>query len=230
MADANQTSVILSARPENIEIDPKKTAIIVVDMQNAFCSKKGMFDIAGMLDENKIQQVIEANKTVLAAAREAGVKVIYVRMGFRPDFSNAGGEESPNYWKETGMVLMRSNPDWTDRLTVGSWNWEIVDELRPQEGDILINKHRYSGFTGTELNAVLHTFNIKHLLVTGVATNVCVETTIRDAFSLEYFPVLVEDACGNAGPDFIQDATVWNVTNLFGWVTTSGEFARAVCP
>jgi len=173
--------------------------------------------------------VVEANKKILDAARSTGVKVIYLRMGFRPDFSNAGGEESPNYWKEVGMVLMHENPEWRGKfVTVGTWDWEIIDDLKPQEGDIVINKHRYSGFVGTELDAVLHTLNIKHVLLTGIATNVCVESTLRDAFSREYFPILVEDACGNAGPEFTQEATVWNVTNLFGWVTTADEFVQAV--
>jgi|LSQX01.1.fsa_nt_gb ureidoacrylate peracid hydrolase len=227
--NGNQKLVTLPARPENIEIDLKRTAVAVVDMQNAFCSKKGMFDVAGMFDEEKVKHVIAANKTVIEAARSAGVKVIYIRMGFRPDFSNAGGVESPTYWKEVGMVLMRSNPEWMGKfVTVGTWDWQIVDDLAPQDGDIIINKHRYSGFVGTELNAVLHTLNIKHLVLTGIATNVCVEATLRDAFSHEYFPILIEDACGNAGPGFTQEATVWNVENLFGWVAGSDDFQRAV--
>ncbi len=229
--NAEQKLIALPAKPENIEIDRRRTALAVVDMQNAFCSKKGMFDVAGMLEEEKVRRVVEANKTIIAAARSAGIKVIYIRMGFRPDYSNAGGVESPTYWKEVGMVLMRSNPEWMGKfVTVGTWDWQIIDDLEPQDGDIIINKHRYSSFVGTELNAVLHTLNIKHLVLSGIATNVCVEATLRDAFSHEYFPILVEDACGNAGPDFTQEATIWNVANLFGWVTTANDFKQAVSP
>ena len=189
---ADQTLVVLPGKPEETEIDLQRTAVIVTDMQNAFCSKKGMFDVAGMFEEEKVRRVVEANKKILDAARSTGVKVIYLRMGFRPDFSNAGGEESPNYWKEVGMVLMHENPEWRGKfVTVGTWDWEIIDDLKPQEGDIVINKHRYSGFVGTELDAVLHTLNIKHVLLTGIATNVCVESTLRDSFSREYFPILV---------------------------------------
>ena len=219
----------LFAEPEKLEIDPQRTAVIVVDMQNAFCSKKGMFDVAGMLEEEKVQNIIEANKTVIHAARNAGMKVIFLRMGYRTDYSNAGGIKSPNYWKEVGMVLMHSNPEWKGKfVTSGTWDWEIIDDLKPQEGDIIINKHRYSGFTNTELDTVLQTLDIKYLVFTGIATNVCVESTLRDAYFHEYFPILVQDACGNAGPEFTQKATVWNVTNLFGWVTTSSEFESSL--
>jgi len=150
-------------------------------------------------------------------------------MAYRPDLSNAGGTESPNYWKELALVRMRERPEQRGRfLTVGSRDWEIVDELKPLEGDITIDKNRYSGFTNTELEAVLRTHNIKYLLFIGIATNVCVESTLRDAYFHEYFPILVSDACGNIGPDFIQEATVWNVANVFGWVTTSEELVQAL--
>lgn len=229
--DVHQTKVMLAAKPKDMEIVPQKTAVIVVDMQNAFCSEKGMFDVAGMLEKEKVQPVIEANKRVVEAARKAGVKVFYLRMGYRADFSDAGSTDSPNYWKEAGMVLMHTNPEWKGKfVTVGTWDWEIVDDLKPQEGDIVINKHRYSGFKNTELHTILQTLHIKYLALTGIATNVCVESTLRDAFFHEYFPILIEDACGNAGPPFTQEATVWNVENLLGWVTTAGDFAAAISP
>lgn len=229
--NTNQASVILSAKPESIMLTPQETAVIVVDMQNAFCSKKGMFDVAGILEEEKVQRVVEANKIVLEAARNAGMKIVYLRMGYRADFSNAGGVNSPNYWKEMGMVLMRSNPNWMGKfVTIGTWDWEIIDDLKPQTGDIVIDKHRYSGFSNTELDTVLQTFNTKYLLFTGLATNICVESTLRDAYSYEYFPILVQDACGNAGPDLTQKATVWNVINAFGWVTTVSKLVEAITP
>lgn len=219
----------IPSEPDSIEIDVQRSAVIVVDMQHAFCSKEGMFDKIGWLDEEKVQKVINADKRVIEAARNAGMKLIYLRMAYRPDYSNAGGPESPNYWKEVGMVKMRENPEWHgDFVTKGTWDWEIIDELEPEEEDIIVDKNRYSGFSNTELDSILQTFNIKYLIFTGIATNVCVESTLRDAYFAEYFPILVKDACGNAGPDYTQDATVWNVRELFGWVTTSKDFSKAV--
>jgi ureidoacrylate peracid hydrolase len=221
--------ISLPARPEPLRLDTGRTALIVVDMQNGFCKKGGTFDVIGALDETKTGRLIQTDKKVIEAVRGHGIKVVYLRMAYRPDLSNAGGTESPNYWKELALVRMRKHPEQRGRfLIAGSRDWEIVDELRPRDGDITIDKNRYSGFTNTELEAVLRTHNIKYLLFIGIATNVCVESTLRDAYFHEYFPVLVSDACGNIGPDFIQEATVWNVANVFGWVTTSEELVQAL--
>jgi ureidoacrylate peracid hydrolase len=126
-------------------------------------------------------------------------------------------------------VAMRQHPEWKGKfITIGTWDWEIVDELKPEPADIVVDKNRYSGFSNTELNTVLHTHNIKYLVFLGIATNVCVESTLRDAYFNEYFPILVSDGCGNAGPDSTQEATLWNVSTVFGWVTTSGDFTKTI--
>jgi ureidoacrylate peracid hydrolase len=188
-----------------------------------------MFDILGTIDEAKAKRVIETDKKVIEVSRRQGIKVIYLRMGYRQDLSNAGGPESPNYWKEHGLVARREHPERKyDFLTIGSWDWQISDKLKPQPGDIVVEKNRFSGFFNTDLNSTLRTYNIKHLLFIGIATNICVESTIRDAFFHEYFPVLVSDGCGHAGPDFTQQATIWNVSEVFGWVTTSDDLIKAL--
>lgn len=221
--------VVVLAKPESVKLDIERTALIVVDMQNAFCKKGGLFDYLGVLDENKVKTVIDRNRKIIEACRRKEIKVVYLRMGYKPDLSDAGEPESPNYHKELGLVAMREHPELKGRfLNVGTRDWEIIDELKPQQDDIVVNKHRYSGFTGTELDAVLKKYNIKHLLFIGLATNVCVESTLRDAYFHEYFPVLVSDSCGNIGPEFTQQATVWNVTEVFGWVTTCDDLVKAL--
>jgi len=221
--------LVVPAEPEPVKIDTKRTAIIVVDMQNAFCTKEGMFDVLWGLDEVKVGRVIKASRKIIEAARSAGIKIVYLRMAYKPDLANAGGPESPNYWKEPGLVAMRQHPEWKGKfITIGTWDWEIVDELKPEPGDIVVDKNRYSGFSNTELNTVLHTHNIKYLVFLGIATNVCVESTLRDAYFNEYFPILVSDGCGNAGPDSTQEATLWNVSTVFGWVTTSSDFTKTI--
>ncbi|OGO30150.1 MAG: pyrimidine utilization protein B [Chloroflexi bacterium RBG_16_56_11] len=219
----------LPARPEAIKLDTNRTALIIVDMQNAFCKKGGLFDYLGHLDEKKAERVIAENKKVIEACRRGGIKIVYLRMGYRPDLSNAGGVESPNYFKELGVAAMRGHPELKGKFLVsGSQDWQIIDELQPRGGDIIVDKHRYSGFANTELDTILRTYNIKYLLFIGLATNVCVESTLREAYFHEYFPVLVSDGCGNIGPDFIQDATIWNVTNVFGWVTETATLVEAL--
>jgi ureidoacrylate peracid hydrolase len=221
--------VVVPARPEPVRLNTSRTALIVVDMQNTFCKKGGLFDYLGLLDEAKVKNIIDRDKKVIEACRPGGIRVIYLKMGYRPDLANAGGPDSPNYFKELGMVAIREHPDLKGRfLTIGTRDWEIIDELKPQPGDIVVNKNRYSGFMNTELDSILRTYNIKYLLFIGLATNVCVESTLRDAYFYEYFPVLVSDGCGNIGPDFTQEATIWNVGHVFGWVVETEALEKAL--
>ena len=213
--------VTLSAKPEPVTIDLDRTALVVVDIQNAFAKKKGMFDLAGF-DISGAAPVIEVNRRLLTAAREAGVKIVYLMMTYKPDLSNGGGPLSPNYHKELGIVLGRKRPELEGQLLIeGTWDWQVVDELTPEPGDRVIHKARYSGFAGTELDACLRAEDIRYLLFTGIATNVCVESTARDAFFGEYWPILVEDAMNHSGPDFNRQATLWNFEHVFGWVAHS---------
>ena len=221
--------ITIHAKPEPIKLNTERTAVLVVDMQNGFCKKGGMLDLLGILPEEMVNKVIKTSKKVIDACRRKGIKIIYIRMAFRPDLLDAGGPNSPNPLKELGLVAMRKNPEWKGKfITFGTWDCEVVDEIKPQPGDITVDKNRYSGFTNTELNTILLTHNIKHLIFMGLATNICVESTLRDAFFHEYFPVLVSDGCGNFGPACTQEATIWNVTNLFGWVTDSDDLVKAL--
>src|SRR5690606_30221688 len=103
--------VTLKARPPDGEIDPGRTAINVVDMQNAYASRGGMLDIGTGIDEARIGPVIESNKKLLPAARGAGVPVIYLQFGYKPDLSNAGGPMSPNIRKQMLFKLMKERPE-----------------------------------------------------------------------------------------------------------------------
>ena len=220
--------VTIDARPAPLEIDLARTAVIVVDMQNAFLSEGGMFDLAGY-DISGAEQIVATNSALLIALREAGAKIVYLKMSYNADYSDAGGPESPNPQRELGLLLMRAHPEnWGKFVTQGTWDEEIREELAPRPGDVVIRKQRYSGFAGTNLDMILKTQGIRYCLYTGVATNVCVESTLRDGFFLDYWPILVADACNNSGPDCNREATEWNVENAFGWVTRSGDILRAL--
>ncbi|HXZ19010.1 MAG TPA: cysteine hydrolase [Candidatus Acidoferrales bacterium] len=211
----------LDAKPEPIEVDFRSSAIVVVDMQNAFASKGGMLDLAGV-DISGAARVVTAIRAVLTAARPAGMCVVYLQMGYKPDLSNAGGPGSPNPKKELAMCMMGRREEWKGKLlTEGSWDFALVDELAPHAGDLVIVKTRYSGFAGTSLDAQLRARGIRHLFFTGIATNVCVESTLRDAYFLEYWPVIVGDCTMQAGPPSLQEATMYNVECFLGWSVTS---------
>ena len=220
--------VMINTKPEQIDIDTGKTALIVVDMQNAFLSEGGMFDIAGH-DISAAPEIIKTNRRLIDTSRASGIKVIYLQYSYKTDLSDGGGPNSPNYHKELGMIMMRAHLELRGKLLVeNTWDWRIVDELTPEDGDFVIPKTRYSGFTGTNLDNILRSEGIRYTIFSGVATNICVESTARDAYLQEYWPILIEDAMNHSGPDFNRQATLWNFENVFGWVANSHQLIEAL--
>ncbi|MGA8223334.1 MAG: isochorismatase family protein [Candidatus Acidiferrales bacterium] len=214
----------LNTRPQSIEVSLEKSAIVLVDMQNAFASKGGMLDIAG-IEISDARRVVGIIRSVLDAARPAGIPVVHLRMAYKPDQSDTGGPNSPNWHKEKAMCLIHERPELKGKvLTEGTWDAAIVDDLAPLPSDIVITKTRYSGFVGTNLDARLRALGIQFLFFAGIATNVCVESTIRNAFFLEYWPIILADAAMPAGPPSAHEATLFNVESFFGWTMMSDDF------
>ena len=226
--DAGSEPVTLPARPEPLRMKPSETAVIVVDMQNAYASQGGYVDIAGF-DVTGAAGAIVKTKAVLDAARAAGLTVIFFQNGWDKDYVEAGTPGSPNWHKSNALKTMRTRPELAGTLLAkGTWDYAIVDALQPQPGDIVIPKTRYSGFFNTNIDSVLRSRGIRTLVFTGVATNVCVESSLRDAFHLEYFGVVLEDATHHLGPAFIQQASLYNIEKFFGWVSTVADFCGAI--
>ena len=220
--------VLVQAEPEPLEIDLQRFAVIVIDMQNAFVSKGGMFDLMGR-DITQTQEIIEPIRKITSAARAKRVKVIYVTHPYSSDLRESGGQNSPNWYKESSLRLYREHPEYRDKLLIrGTWGAEIVDKLKPQEGDIGVEKPRYSAFFRTNLDIILKTHNIKYLAFVGTATNICVETSIRDAFNLDYFCILISDAVAPVSPQFILEATTFSVKLCFGWIATTQDLMKAL--
>ena len=221
-------SIEIKARPENLTLAAKETAIIVIDMQNAYASKQGYVDLAGF-DISGAAGTIGKIDQVLKAARKAGIQIVYLQNGWDPDYVEAGTELSPNYHKSNALKTMRRNPNLQGQLLArGGWDYEIVDALAPQPGDIRVHKTRYSAFFNSQLDSILRARGIRNLVFVGIATNVCVESTLRDGFHLEYFGVMLEDATHHLGPEFLQKATVYNIETFFGWVSTVEDFLTSV--
>lgn len=173
---------ILTARPEAITFDPQQSALIVVDMQNAYATPGGYLDLAGF-DVSTTRPVIANIQTAVTAARAAGMLIIWFQNGWDEQYVEAGGPGSPNFHKSNALKTMRKQPQLQGKLLAkGSWDYQLVDELVPQPGDIVLPKPRYSGFFNTPLDSILRSRGIRHLVFTGIATNVCVESTLRDGF------------------------------------------------
>ncbi|UOM34223.1 isochorismatase family cysteine hydrolase [Acuticoccus sp. I52.16.1] len=222
--------IVVAALPEPVAISLATTALVIVDMQNAYLSKDGYLDRVGF-DVSDSPPVIERTAALLAAARAAGLKTIFLQNGFSPDQAEAGGPTSPVWYKSNALKYMRAHPQMRGKLiTIDTWDFAIVDALAPRDGEPVIRKARYSGFAGTNLEQMLRASGITTLLLAGVNTNVCVESTLRDAFHREFFGVMIPDATLQAGPDFIFEASVFNVRSFLGWTADTASVVAALQP
>ena len=228
-------AVIVDAQPEALTIDATQTAVVVVDMQNDFGHEGGMFAQAG-IDISGIRAAIEPTARVLTAARHAGLTVVYLKMAYRPDLSDAGGPDTPSWRKQLPLRIGEptSAPDGSaSRILIrDTWNTDIVPELAPDPNDVVMYKHRYSGFYETELDQVLKSRSIKTLVFTGCTTSVCVESTMRDAMFRDYRCLLLADCTaepiGAGLPRSNYEASLLVMQILFGWVSQSADLITAL--
>lgn len=227
--------IAIDARPHPFTLDLSRSAVLVVDMQNDFGAEGGMFDRAGV-DVSMIRRAVGPTAKVLAAARRCGIPIVYLKMAFKPDLSNAGPGDSPNYIRHLrmGVGTVVNAPDGAESrvLIRDTWNTDILPELTPAAGDVVIYKHRFSGFFETELDAVLKSRGIRQLIVTGCTTSICIEATIRDAMFRDYSCVLLSDCTGEPiGHDMPRsnhDASLLTIEVLLGWVSSSESFIVAL--
>jgi ureidoacrylate peracid hydrolase len=225
----------IEAEPEPIAIDTGRSAALVIDMQNDFGAKGGMFDRAG-IDISPVRRAIGPTAKALASIRKAGIHVVYLKMGFRPDLSDLGPPDSPNRIKHLPLAVgapIRAPDGRESRILIrDTWSTDVLDELRPEERDTVLYKTRYSGFFGTSLDAVLAERGVKWLLVAGVSTSICVESTIRDAMFRDYCCVLLADCSGEPmGQEFARtnhEASLLVIQALFGWVSSSAQLIEAL--
>jgi ureidoacrylate peracid hydrolase len=228
--------VTIDAKFAPIVIDTAKTVVIVVDMQNDFGSEGGMFHRAG-IDISMIQAAVSPTVEVLAAARREGIRIIYLKMAFKPDLSDVGSPDSVNRvrhleFMNVGTTVRAPNATESRILIRDTWNTDILAALTPKAEDTVLYKTRFSGFYQTDLEAVLKQMGIKYLIFTGCTTSVCVESTIRDAMYRDFLPLLLADCTGEPiGHDLPRsnhEASLLTVQTLFGWVSSSQDFVRAL--
>ena len=218
----------IAARPETLRVDLDRTVLVVVDVQNAYLSKGGYIDLCGF-DVSMGATVIGHVARVIAIAREATLPVVFFQNGFSPALREASIATSPLYHKSNALKYMRAHPDHHGKLiTEGGWDHDFVPALRPRAEDTVIRKARYSGFAGTGFDQYLRARGLTTLIVVGVNTNVCVESTIRDAYHREYFALMVPEATMPSGDRAIFQSTVFNVERFFGWTTSIDELRAGI--
>ena len=221
----------LPALPQTLMIDRRRTALIVIDMQNDFCHPAGWIGAMGV-DNASLRAIYAPINRATAAARAAGLPVLWVNWGVRPDLLNLSpGTQHPFNPNGAGPGLggTTTGPHGDYRvLTQGEWGAAIVDDLDVAPGDVRIDKHRISGFWDTPLDAILRNLGVTTLIFAGVNADHCVLGTLMDGNFKGYDTIMLEDGVATTSPDFCLQAAVHNVRFCFGFTATSADLADAL--
>jgi ureidoacrylate peracid hydrolase len=181
-----------------------RTAVLVVDMLNDFCKQGGAMVLPGY------ERLIAPQRIVLDAGRRAGTAIVYISDSHRPNMRH-----EREFLKRTAHCFD------------GSWGARIIEELAPRPDDIVVTKRRYSGFFNTDLDLTLKDMEIQSIVVMGVVTNICVRSTVHDAFFLGYGVVVPEDCVAATGPRE-QASSLYDIATHFGVVSDAAHVAAAL--
>lgn len=194
------------------KVDPRVAALIVIDMQNDFCDPKGIMSKRGY-DLSHVQETIPQLLNFIESARNVGLRVIFVRATYDEEYRN-------DPMKERTLRLRLT------QVTEGTWGSSFYPGFEPKAGELVITKHRYSAFVGTDLKQTLEQQGIKTLIMSGVVTNCCVESAARDGFMLGFYIVFPKDLSGSYDRQ-AHEATLKNIELLFGVVASAKEILDA---
>ena len=224
---ANSRGTII-AEPEPIDLDWAATALVIIDMQRDFMEPGGFGETLGN-DVSQLARAVQPIAAVLAAARASGMLVVHTREGHLPDLSDA-----PPAKIERGAPSKRiGDPGPMGRILIrGEAGHDIIPELYPLDSEIVIDKPGKGAFYATEFSDVLQKYGIENLLVCGVTTEVCVNTTVREANDRGYRCVVLADCCASYFPEFHQIglAMIKAQGAIFGWVSDSSAALAALKP
>ena len=216
------------AQPYDFTLDPARCALLIIDMQRDFLEPGGFGEMLGN-DVSQLRRAIEPNQKLLAAWRQAGLLAIHTREGHRPDLADlppakkarGGGATTIGDEGPMGRILVR-----------GEAGHDIIAELYPAAGEPVIDKPGKGAFFATDLHAILQNRGIKQLVVTGVTTEVCVNTTVREANDRGYDCLVVADCCASYFPEFHEVGLrmIQAQGGIFGWVADAHQVIAALQP
>lgn len=197
---------VFSARHDTTttRLDPARTAVLVVDMENDFCCEGGAMVLPGY------ERLLGPQRAVIEAGRRAGSPIVFITDAHRPNV------------RQDREFLKR-----TPHCIEGSWGAQVVDELGRRPDDIGVIKRRYSGFFNTDLDLTLKDLGVDSVVVMGVVTNICVRSTVHDAFFLGYRTFVPEDCVAATGPRE-QASSLYDIATHFGWVTDSAAVVQGL--
>ena len=217
--------VKVAARPYEFEFEPTRTALLIIDMQRDFLEPGGFGEALGN-DVSQLRSAIEPTRRVLETARRRGLFVAHTREGHRPDLADC-----PPAKRERGHLtagIGDAGP--MGRIMVrGEYGHDIIDELKPLPGEPIIDKPGKGSFYATDLDRILQNRGVRSLIVTGVTTEVCVHTTVREANDRGYECLVLSDCVGSYFPEFqrIGLEMIAAQGGIFGWVAPSASLLDA---
>ena len=218
-----------AAAPKSLTVDLNRTAMLVIDMQNDFCSDGGWFSARG-IDIAPVRAPIAPLNAFLPALRRARVPVVWLGWGNRADLMNlnptvlhAGDPEG----RGAGYGAVPEGGR-APVLRKGGWGARVCDDLKPARGDIRVDKYRLSGFWDNELDSVLRNLDARTLLFAGVNLDRCVLATMQDAGFLGYDCILVDDCAATTSPAYVARAARYLIRSMYGFIARSEDIARAL--
>src|ERR1700761_5563851 len=217
---------LVPAEPYAFELEPANTALLIIDMQRDFLEPGGFGEMLGN-DVSQLRRTIEPNRRLLAAWREAGLLAMHTREGHRPDLADLPPAKKIRGRSATTI----GDPAPMGRILVrGEAGHDIIAELYPGAGEPIIDKPGKGAFFATDLHAILQNRGIQQLVVTGVTTEVCVNTTVREANDRGYDCMVVSDCCGSYFPEFHEMGLkmISAQGGIFGWVAASAAIIEAL--
>ena len=202
------------------KVNPVHTALIVVDMQNEFCVEGGMFGREGY-DIRPVQAMVPRLVNFIDRAREVGLTVIYSQ----DTYSSENNWYLSDVWLEQARRKRKGSYTEYPVCQRNSWGADFYDGIKPLPGEVVVDKHRFSVFADTDLDLILRSKGIRTLIMSGIATNVCVEGTARDGFMKDYYIVFLKDCTATLSEE-MHNSTLKNIELFFGEVVDSTDVIR----